>query len=120
MRQGQIRNVRRAYADISELTFEGIEFELPISEDDVFIDRSAHEAIRQAGVEQQNALRVDYEEARHRHVGVRDLVAREVVVLRAIEYERAAVDHVQPRGGDSGQGRASGSACGAGGPPQGR
>jgi hypothetical protein len=58
---------------------------------------AAHETIREAGIEQQNALRVNYEETGYRHVGVGDFIARKVVVLRAVEDECATLNHVQPR-----------------------
>src|ERR1700689_3803486 len=97
MGKSQVGNVRRAYTDVSELTFESIKLELPIIENHVFIDRATHETIREAGIEQQNDLRENYEETGYRHVGVGDFNARKIVVLRAVEDECATVNQVQPR-----------------------
>ena len=62
------------------------------------VERAAHGAIGQAGVEQQRAARMHDQIARHRHVGVVHLLPREVVGLRVVVDEGSAIEDVEPQG----------------------
>src|SRR5262249_25544026 len=77
----------------------------PVAFVHVLIKRAAHEAIRQTGIEEQDSRRVYDQEARHRHVGIGYLLARELVILRAVVHERTAIDYIKPWRADPGKRR---------------
>ena len=96
VRKGEVGDIGGRHADIGKLAGERVELDLPVAAVHVLPQRPPDQPVGQAGVEEQDALGVDHEEAGHRHVGIGHFFARQAVVLRAVVDQRAAIDHVEP------------------------
>ena len=83
VRQHEVIDIGRRDADVGQLPAQRVELDLAIAFDHVLVQRPADQSVIEARVIEQHALLMDHQVAGDAHVAVLDLIALQVVVLRA-------------------------------------